>query len=123
MDTGTRWLTRWTLSAACVLACATISAQNGRTVIAVGTLIDGAGHVTRDTRIVVSGRTIAAIDPAASPVDYDLRAATVRAAGRAGALDRGDSALQRRPRIGRGPERRLVGGFAAADGLAVRVEV
>jgi imidazolonepropionase-like amidohydrolase len=46
-------------------------------VIAVGTLIDGRGQVTRRTRIVVRGSSIAAIDPNASPVDYDLGDATL----------------------------------------------
>src|SRR5579871_5409180 len=55
-----------------------VSAQPPRrTVIAVGNLVDGRGRVTRDTRVVVEGRTIAAIDPTASPVDYDLRSATL----------------------------------------------
>ncbi|MCU1381867.1 MAG: amidohydrolase [Acidobacteria bacterium] len=43
-----------------------------RIVIAAGTLLDGRGHITRDTRIVVEGGTIVAIDATASPVDYDL---------------------------------------------------
>jgi len=53
------------------------SAQESRTVIAVGTLVDGKGRVVRDTRVVVRGRTIEAIDPRASPIDYDLRGATI----------------------------------------------
>src|SRR3954451_2312856 len=48
-----------------------------RTVIAVGTLIDGRGAITRDTRIVVQDGRIAAIDATASPVDYDLGRATL----------------------------------------------
>ena len=46
-------------------------------VIAVGTLLDGKGQTLRDTRIVVQGRTIVAVDPKASPVDYDLHGLTV----------------------------------------------
>ncbi len=52
-------------------------AQASRTVIAVSTVIDGRGAVLRDTRVVVEGRKIVAIDPNASPVDYDLRGATL----------------------------------------------
>jgi imidazolonepropionase-like amidohydrolase len=46
-------------------------------VIAVSTALDGKGKVLRDTRIVVSGSKIVAIDPKASPIDYDLRGLTV----------------------------------------------
>jgi imidazolonepropionase-like amidohydrolase len=48
-----------------------------RTVIAVGTLLDGKGHILRNTRIVIEGSTIVALDPKAEPVSYDLRKATV----------------------------------------------
>src|ERR1051326_8076070 len=51
--------------------------QNRRIVIAVGTLLDGRGHVQRNTRIVVEGSKIIAIDPKAAPVTYDLRGLTV----------------------------------------------
>lgn len=51
-------------------------AQN-RAVIAVSTALDGKGKILHDTRIVVSGSTIAGIDPKASPIDYDLRGLTV----------------------------------------------
>jgi imidazolonepropionase-like amidohydrolase len=46
-------------------------------VIAVGTLLDGKGYILRDTRIVVEGSKIVAIDPKAGPVNYDLRGLTV----------------------------------------------
>ena len=52
-------------------------AQNKRIVIAAGVLFDGKGHVAHNTRIVVEGAKIVAIDPKAGPVDYDLRALTV----------------------------------------------
>jgi imidazolonepropionase-like amidohydrolase len=52
-------------------------ARGKRIVIAAGALLDGRGRVLRDTRIVVEGGKIVAIDPKASPVDYDLRGLTV----------------------------------------------
>jgi imidazolonepropionase-like amidohydrolase len=48
-----------------------------RVVIAASTLLDGKGHVLRNTRIVVEGAKIVAIDPKAGPVDHDLRGLTV----------------------------------------------
>lgn len=48
-----------------------------RIVIAASTVLDGKGGVLGDTRIVIEGGKIAAIDPKASPVDYDLRGLTV----------------------------------------------
>jgi imidazolonepropionase-like amidohydrolase len=52
-------------------------AQARRIVIAASTLLDGKGGVIRNTRIVVAGSKIVAIDPKAGPVDYDLRGLTV----------------------------------------------
>jgi imidazolonepropionase-like amidohydrolase len=46
-------------------------------VIAVSTLLDGKGHVLHDTRIVIEGAKIVAVDPKAEPVDFDLRGQTV----------------------------------------------
>ena len=51
--------------------------QKKRIVIGTGMLLDGRGHVSRDTRIVVEGSKIVALDPKAAPVDYDLRGFTV----------------------------------------------
>jgi len=51
--------------------------QANRVVIAANTVFDGKGHVLRNTRIVVEGSKIVAIDPKAGPVDYDLRGLTV----------------------------------------------
>jgi imidazolonepropionase-like amidohydrolase len=48
-----------------------------RIVIAAGTLLDGKGHVVKNTRIVVEGGRIVAIDPKAGPVDHDLHSLTV----------------------------------------------
>ena len=48
-----------------------------RIVIAASTVLDGQGHVLRDTRIVIEGSKIVLIDPKAGPVDYDLRGLTV----------------------------------------------
>jgi|SRR5215469_8368002 len=46
-------------------------------VLGVSTMLDGKGKILHDTRIVVSGSKIVAIDPKASPIDYDLRGLTV----------------------------------------------
>ena len=46
---------------------------DSRVVIAASTVFDGKGHVFHNTRIVVEGSRIVAIDPKAGPVDYDLR--------------------------------------------------
>ena len=48
-----------------------------RIVIAVGTALDGRGGVIRNTRLVIQDGKIAAIDPNATPIDYDLRNRTV----------------------------------------------
>ncbi len=45
--------------------------------IAASTVLDGKGRVLHNTRIVIEGSKIAAIDPTAGPVDYDLRGLTV----------------------------------------------
>src|SRR5438477_2518006 len=47
--------------------------EKRRIVIGAGMVLDGRGHVLRDTRIVVEGSKIVALDPNASPTDYDLR--------------------------------------------------
>src|SRR5262245_219038 len=52
-------------------------AQSKRIVIAASTVLDGKGRVLHDTRIVIEGQEIVAIDPKAGPVDYDLRGLTV----------------------------------------------
>ena len=54
-----------------------MSEPNKRIVIAVSTVLDGKGGVLHDTRIVIEGAKIVAIDPKAGPVDYDLRGLTV----------------------------------------------
>ncbi|HEY8412946.1 MAG TPA: hypothetical protein VIK76_16140, partial [Pyrinomonadaceae bacterium] len=51
--------------------------QPKRIVIAASTLLDGKGHILKNTRIVVEGTRIVAIDPNAGPVDYDLSGLTV----------------------------------------------
>lgn len=48
-----------------------------RVVIAASVVLDGKGHVLRNTRVVIEGAKIVAIDPKAGPVDYDLRGLTV----------------------------------------------
>src|SRR6476659_2600612 len=56
---------------------ATVSPQKKQVVIAAKMLFDGRGKVLRDTRIVIEGSKIVALDPKAMPVDYDLRDFTV----------------------------------------------
>jgi imidazolonepropionase-like amidohydrolase len=53
------------------------SQQDKRLVIAASTVFDGKGRVLHNTRIVVAGSKIVAIDPKAAPVNYDLRGLTV----------------------------------------------
>src|SRR6266404_1178465 len=53
------------------------TSQNKRIVIAASAVLDGKGHVLHDTRIVIEGSKIVALDPKAAPVDYDLRGFTV----------------------------------------------
>ena len=53
------------------------AARSKRIVIAASTALDGKGRVLRDTRIVIEGSKIVALDPKAAPVDYDLRGLTV----------------------------------------------
>ena len=52
-------------------------AQSKPIVIAASGILDGKGHVLHDTRIVIEGSRIVAIDPKAGPVNYDLRGLTV----------------------------------------------
>jgi imidazolonepropionase-like amidohydrolase len=56
---------------------ATDQTPKRRIVIGATMLLDGRGHVLHDTRIVVEGSRIVALDPKASPVDYDLRGFTI----------------------------------------------
>lgn len=51
--------------------------QKQRIVIATNRLFDGRGHILPDTRIVIEGSKIVAIDSKAAPIDYDLRNLTV----------------------------------------------
>jgi imidazolonepropionase-like amidohydrolase len=51
--------------------------QSNRVVIAASEVLDGKGGVLHDTRIVIEGSKIVAIDPGAGPVDYDLRGLTL----------------------------------------------
>src|ERR1044072_5587382 len=48
-----------------------------RMVIAASTVLDGKGYVLHNTRVVIEGSKIVAIDPKAGPIDYDLRGLTV----------------------------------------------
>lgn len=60
-----------------LVAARGMPAQDARIILAVGTLIDGRGQILHDTRIVVQGSKIVAIDPKAAPIDHDLRGLTV----------------------------------------------
>ena len=65
---------------ACILPQRTSSqtpVSGNRIVLAASVLLDGKGHVLRDTHIVIQDSKIVAIDPKAGPVDYDLRGLTV----------------------------------------------
>src|SRR5258708_6060154 len=65
---------------ACALAqrsSAQTPAPGKRIVIAASAMLDGKGRVLHNTRIVVEGSKIVAIDPKAGPVNYDLRGLTV----------------------------------------------
>ena len=53
------------------------TSQNKRIVIAASAVLDGKGDVLHDTRIVIEGSKIVALDPKAAPVDYDLRGLTI----------------------------------------------
>jgi imidazolonepropionase-like amidohydrolase len=48
-----------------------------RIVIRADAILDGKGNTLQNTRIVVEGDKIVAIDPKAGPIDYDLRGLTV----------------------------------------------
>src|SRR5215813_14453067 len=71
------------LIALCLAALARAQSQSPgqesgkQIVIRANTVLDGKGRVLHDTRIVVEGPKIVAIDPKAGPVDYDLRGLTV----------------------------------------------
>ena len=60
-----------------LLAFSAMHGQQRRIVIAASTLLDGKGQVLKNTRIVIEGSKIVAIDPKAGPVDYDLSGLTV----------------------------------------------
>jgi imidazolonepropionase-like amidohydrolase len=79
---------RWAVTALlCVISLLSTSASpqvltpafsaKKRIVIAASMVLDGKGGVLRNTRIVIEGSKIAALDPKAGPVDYDLRGLTV----------------------------------------------
>jgi len=60
-----------------LLAFSAMHGQQRRIVIAASTLLDGKGQVLKNTRIIIEGSKIVAIDPKAGPVDYDLSGLTV----------------------------------------------
>ena len=65
------------LSASAQKTAMTSSPEKKQIVIAAKMLLDGRGRVLRDTRIVVDGSKIVALDAKASPISYDLRNLTV----------------------------------------------
>jgi imidazolonepropionase-like amidohydrolase len=65
------------VAAVLLAALALQPAPSPRIVIAIGTALDGRGGVLRNTRLVIQDGKIAAVDPNASPIDYDLRNRTV----------------------------------------------
>jgi len=75
-------MNRWILS---ILGLAALTqpvtpqtaAHSKRIVIAASSALDGKGRVLRNTRIVIEGTKIVALDPKAGPADYDLRGLTV----------------------------------------------
>lgn len=72
-----RILTRLAVCLATLFLAFCCLAQEKPIVIAVSTLLDGQGHVLKDTRIVIENGKFARIDPQAGPVTYDLRGLTV----------------------------------------------
>jgi imidazolonepropionase-like amidohydrolase len=52
-------------------------AQEQPIVIAADAVLDGRGHILKDTRVVIHGGKIVRIDPSAAPINYDLRGLTV----------------------------------------------
>lgn len=65
------------VSAALVAPAQPVLAKPKRIVIAADVILDGKGGVLRNTRIVIEGSRIVAIDPKAAPVAYNLRGMTV----------------------------------------------
>jgi imidazolonepropionase-like amidohydrolase len=65
----------------CVLLTIVVAQRNTpktkRTIIAASTVLDGKGNGLRNTRLVIEGAKIVALDPKAGPVDYDLSGLTV----------------------------------------------
>src|SRR5262249_13516136 len=78
MRLGTTFLCVATMLLLCASAeqSPTTASPGKRIVIAAKTLLDGR-NVLHDTRIVVEGSKIVALDPKVSPVDYDLRRFTL----------------------------------------------
>src|SRR5215813_5140369 len=79
MRLGTTFLCVATMLLLCASAeqSPTTAPPGKRIVIAAKTLLDGRGNVLHDTRIVVEGSKIVALDPKVSPVDYNLRRFTL----------------------------------------------
>ena len=68
---------RFSLLFASLFLASCCFAQEKPVVIAASVVLDGQGHILKETRIVVENGKIARIDPQAGPVTYDLRGLTV----------------------------------------------
>jgi imidazolonepropionase-like amidohydrolase len=67
----------WTPQKSIARPAADASAHLSRIVIGASTVLDGKGGVVHNTRIVVEGSAIVALDSKAGPLTYDLRGLTV----------------------------------------------
>jgi imidazolonepropionase-like amidohydrolase len=71
----------FSIGISCIFAAAQTNSSGmhaeKRVVIAASTVLDGKGGTLHDTRIVIEGSRIVALNPKAGPVDYDLRGLTV----------------------------------------------
>src|SRR5208282_5337712 len=73
-------MTIWRTVVAALLLASSAAAQEKPVVLRVSTMLDGRGHVLKDSSIVVQGGRIVAVNPASGPADaatYDLRGFTV----------------------------------------------
>lgn len=72
-----RYLSLISLTILLLVSTAIGQTLSKRIVIAADVVLDGKGNVLRNTRIIIEGSKIVAINSKAGPVDYDLRGLTV----------------------------------------------